>query len=428
MTKIAYFQPFSGCSGDMTLGALADAGLDLEELRRGLRKLNLGGYSIEEETVRRGAFQCTRVRVVLDEPGGPSGRVTENGHSHAHAHDHSHAHSHATETKASPGEAHRSLGSIIELIESSDLPAGVVKNAKAVFTRLGEAEARVHGVDIEEVHFHEVGAVDSIVDIVGSCLALELLEIDEVYCAPITVGTGFVEGAHGRMPLPAPATAELLRGFPIEQVDSGAELTTPTGAALLTTLAVDFGPMPPVTISSTGLGAGDERRGATPNALRVFLADRLEEEDAGRDTVLLLETNIDDMSSEWIGYLMDRLFENGALDVYVTPILMKKTRPAHKLSILGPLDRERELADTLFTESTTLGVRRTEIERIVLERETMEIETPWGPVRIKIARRGDERVGASPEYEDLKRVAKAAGLPIKEVHRQALELYHRSLD
>ena len=428
MTKIAYFQPFSGCSGDMTLGALADAGLDLEELRRGLRKLNLGGYSIEEETVRRGAFQCTRVRVVLDEPGGPSGRVTENGHSHAHAHDHSHAHSHATETKASPGEAHRSLGSIIELIESSDLPAGVVKNAKAVFTRLGEAEARVHGVDIEEVHFHEVGAVDSIVDIVGSCLALELLEIDEVYCAPITVGTGFVEGAHGRMPLPAPATAELLRGFPIEQVDSGAELTTPTGAALLTTLAVDFGPMPPVTISSTGLGAGDERDGATPNALRVFLADRIEEEDAGRDTVLLLETNIDDMSSEWIGYLMDRLFENGALDVYVTPILMKKTRPAHKLSILGPLDRERELADTLFTESTTLGVRRTEIERIVLERETMEIETPWGPVRIKIARRGNERGGASPEYEDLKRVAETAGLPIKEVHRQALELYHRSVE
>ena len=428
MTKIAYFQPFSGCSGDMTLGALADAGLDLEELRRGLRKLNLGGYSIEEETVRRGAFQCTRVRVVLDEPGGPSGRVTENGHPHEHAHDHSHAHSHATETKASPGEAHRSLGSIIELIESSDLPAGVVKNAKAVFTRLGEAEARVHGVDIEEVHFHEVGAVDSIVDIVGSCLALELLEIDEVYCAPITVGTGFVEGAHGRMPLPAPATAELLRGFPIEQVDSGAELTTPTGAALLTTLAVDFGPMPPVTISSMGLGAGDERHGATPNALRVFLADRVEEKDTGRDTVLLLETNIDDMSSEWIGHLMDRLFENGALDVYVTPILMKKTRPAHKLSILGPLDLEKEIADVLFTESTTIGVRRTEIERIVLERETMEIETPWGPIRIKIARRGDARVGASPEYEDLKRVAKAAGLPIKEVHRQALELYHRSLD
>ena len=427
MTKIAYFQPFSGCSGDMTLGALADAGLDLEELRKGLRKLNLGGYSIEEETVRRGAFQCTRVRVVLDEPGGPSGRVTENGHSHEHAHSHSHAHSHATETKASPGEAHRSLGSIIELIDSSDLPAGAVKNAKAVFTRLGEAEARVHGVDIEEVHFHEVGAVDSIVDIVGSCLALELLDIDEVYCGPIAVGTGFVEGAHGRMPLPAPATAELLKGFPVEQVDSGAELTTPTGAALMTTLAVAFGPMPPVTITSTGLGAGDERHGAVPNALRVFLAERNGEKPE-TDTVLLLETNIDDMSSEWIGHLMDRLFENGALDVYVTPILMKKTRPAHKLSIIGPLEREKELTDTLFTESTTLGVRRAEIERIVLQRETTEIETPWGPIRIKIARHGGEQVGASPEYEDLKRVAEAAELPIKEVHRQAMERYHRSID
>lgn len=428
MTRIAYFQPFNGCSGDMTLGALVDAGLSLDELRKGLLSLDLAGYSIEEEKVLRGAFQCTRVRIVVEKdtlaPGAAAEKVHSHQHSHEHSHEHSHAHSQPEGTEDPPGANHRSLGAITRLIESSSLPAPVVENAKAVFTRLGEVEAGVHGVDIEEVHFHEVGAIDSIVDIVGSCLALELLGIEEVYCAPITVGTGFVEGAHGRMPLPAPATAQLLKGFPIQQVDSGAELTTPTGAALMTTLARGFGTMPPVKITSTGFGAGDERHGTTPNALRVFLGDRLEG-GANRDRVLLLETNIDDMSPEWIGYLMDRLFENGALDVYVTPILMKKTRPAHKISILGPLDREKEIANTLFTESTTIGVRRTEIERIILERETEEIESPWGTIRIKIARHRGKQVGASPEYEDLKRAAASAGLPIREVHRQAMEIYHR---
>jgi len=435
MTKIAYFQPFSGCSGDMTLGALVDAGLDLEELQEGLRGLALDGYSIERNTVLRGAFQCTRVKIILAEGNNPPAEESSkepfpaHAHSHTHEpnHEHSHSHSHAAEESVSPQAVERTLSSILELIDSSELPQKTRENAKAVFRRLAEAEARVHGVDIEEIHFHEVGAVDSIVDIVGSCLALELLEIDEVYCAPVTVGTGFVEGAHGRMPLPAPATAELLKGFPIQQFDSHAELTTPTGAALMTTLAKEFGPMPPVNITSIGLGAGDERNGAVPNALRVFLADKLEEK-AGRDRVLLLETNIDDMSSEWIGHLMDRLFEVGALDVYVTPILMKKTRPAHKLSILGPLDREKEIADTLFTESTTIGVRRTELERIVLERETTEIESPWGMIRIKKAWHGGQEVGASPEYDDLKRAAEASGLPIKELHRKVMELYHRATD
>ena len=430
MTRIAYFQPFSGCSGDMTLGALVDAGLDIEELREALRLLPLGGYAVERETVLRGAFQCTRLKIVLAEDHLSSDKEPGTGHSHEHSHasaharDHEHSHSHAAATQPSPGKPHRALSSILELIDSSELPLKTRENAKAVFKRLGEAEARVHGVDIEEIHFHEVGAVDSIVDIVGSCLALELLGIEEVYCAPVTVGTGFVEGAHGRMPLPAPATAELLKGFPVQQLDSNAELTTPTGAALMTTLAKAFGPMPTANLTAIGLGAGDERHGTTPNALRVFLAERIEGE-AGRDRVLLLETNIDDMSSEWIGHLMDRLFEAGALDVYVTPILMKKTRPAHKISILGPLDLEKEIADVLFTESTTIGVRRTEIERIVLERETTEIESPWGTVRIKIARHEGEEVGASPEYEDLKRAAGKAELPIKEIHRQVMELYHR---
>ena len=431
MTRIAYFQPFNGCSGDMTLGSLVDAGLCLDELRKGLLGLDLDGYSIEEEKVLRGAFQCTRVRVVVDGRDQVAEKTPGHQHSHEHNHEHSHSHSHSHSHPGSTPESrdadHRSLGAITSLIEASSLPQAVVKNAKAVFTRLGEVEAGVHGVDIEDVHFHEVGAVDSIVDIVGSCLALELLGIEEVYCAPITVGTGFVEGAHGRMPLPAPATANLLRGFPIRQVDSGAELTTPTGAALMTTLAKDFGTMPPLQVTATGFGAGDERQGATPNALRVFLGE-LEEAAAGRDRVLLLETNIDDMSSEWIGHLMDRLLEEGALDVSVSPILMKKSRPAHKLTILAPLEREQEITHTLFCESTTIGVRRTETERVVLERETEEIEAPWGKIRIKIARHGGEQVGASPEFEDLKRAAASSGLPLKELHRLALEIFHRGTE
>lgn len=408
----------------MTLGSLVDAGLCLDELRKGLLGLDLDGYSIEEEKVLRGAFQCTRVRVVVDGSDQVAQKTHNHQHSHEHSHEHTHSHSHPGSTAESRDPGHRSLAAITSLIESSSLPELVVKNAKAVFTRLGEVEAGVHGVDIEDVHFHEVGAVDSIVDIVGSCLALELLGIEEVYCAPITVGTGFVEGAHGRMPLPAPATANLLKGFPIRQVDSGAELTTPTGAALMTTLAQDFGTMPPLRVTATGFGAGDERQGTTPNALRVFLGE-LEETAAGRDRILLLETNVDDMSSEWIGHLMDRLLEEGALDVSVTPILMKKSRPAHKITIIAPLEREKEITDTLFCESTTIGVRRTETERIVLERETEEIEAPWGTIRIKIARHRGKQVGASPEFEDLKRAAASSGLPIKEVHRQAMEIYHR---
>lgn len=426
MTRIAYFQPFNGCSGDMTLGSLVDAGLSLDELRKGLLGLDLDGYSIEEEKVLRGAFQCTRIRIVVDgdEQLDQKAQNHQHSHQHSHEHSHSHSHSHADNTAGSADSAHRSLSTITSLIEASQLPGPVVKNAKAVFARLGEVEAAVHGVDIEDVHFHEVGAVDSIVDIVGSCLALELLGIEEVYCAPVTVGTGFVKGAHGRMPLPAPATANLLRGFPIRQVDSGAELTTPTGAALMTTLAKDFGTMPPLRVTATGFGAGDDRQGSTPNALRVFLGE-LEETPAGRDRVLLLETNIDDMSPEWIGHLVDRLLEEGALDVSVSPILMKKNRPAHKITIMAPLLREQEITHTLFCESTTIGVRRTETERVVLERETEEIGTPWGKIRIKIARHGGEQVGASPEFEDLKRAAASSGLPLKELHRQALEIFHQ---
>ena len=407
MSRIAYFQPFSGLSGDMALGALIDAGLDLDRLRTALDGLHLDGYRLESESVLRGAFACTRLQVRVDGDGDP--------HSHSHSHSH----------------PHRSLSAILAILEASELSPRTRERAAAVFRRLGEAEARVHGVDVEQIHFHEVGAVDSIVDITAFCVALELLEIDAVFSAPVTVGTGFVRGAHGRMPLPAPATLELLRGVPIVHTDSGAELCTPTGAALLSTLCESFGPMPAGRVESIGYGAGDERGGPTANAVRVWLAETSEllasegaSGEATRDVVVQLETNVDDMSAEWLGWLVDRLLEVGALDVWISPILMKKSRPAHQLSVLSSIDKESRVAEELFRESTTFGVRRQLVERHVLERRVREVPTPWGPVRVKSGSLGGRAISAAPEFDDLRRVARRSGRPLKEVHRLVLESFH----
>jgi len=302
-------------------------------------------------------------------------------------------------------------------------------SALRVFERLGAAEARVHGTSIEEVHFHEVGAVDSIIDICGTCLALHLLEIEEVRSAPITVGTGFVSSAHGKLPLPAPATLELLKGHPVEHRDSRAELTTPTGAALLTTLASGFGTMPPLVVQAVGYGAGDDRPGPVPNALRVIIGETTGPGPApaagAPERVVVLEASVDDMSPQWLGNLMDRLFEAGALDVSFTPITMKKSRPAQEIKVLAPLDGEGAVVRTLFEESTTLGLRRTETERIVLAREMASVDTPWGPVTVKVGRLGDRTVSAQPEYEDLKRAAREAGKPLKEIHDAVMDLWRR---
>ena len=272
--------------------------------------------------------------------------------------------------------------------------------------------------------------MDSIIDICGTCLALHLLEIDEVRSAPITVGTGFVGSAHGKLPLPAPATLELLKGYPVEHRDSRAELTTPTGAALLTTLASSFGTMPPLVIQAVGYGAGDDRPGPVPNALRVIVGEAAARPEpappkGAPERVVVLEASVDDMSPQWLGNLMDRLFEAGALDVSFAPITMKKSRPAQEIKVLAPLEGEGAVVRTLFEESTTLGVRRTETDRIVLEREMASVDTPWGPVRVKIGRLGDREVSAQPEYEDLKRAAREAGKPLKEIHATVLELWRR---
>ena len=314
------------------------------------------------------------------------------------------------------------MSDILRLIDQSALPSPVKESATLVFCRIGKAESKVHGVPIETVHFHEVGAVDSIVDIVGSCLGLHLLGIEEVHSAPITVGTGLVEIAHGKVPLPAPATLELLRGYPLEQRESGAELTTPTGAALLTTLSKSFGTMPPLVVSAVGYGAGDDRPGPIPNALRAILGDR-QARGPICDRVVVLETNIDDMSPEWMGHLLDRLFEAGAVDVSLTPALMKKSRPAQEVKVLVPLAAEARVVETLFGESTTFGIRRTEADRVLLTREFLPVATPWGMVKVKVGRLGGKVMTAAPEYEDLRAAALKAGLSLKEVHEKVMETY-----
>ena len=445
MPRIAYFQPFSGASGDMVLGALVDAGLPIEALRSGLETLSLPGWRLEARRETRGAFQTTRVKVVLEgeEAARPPAREQGHGHEHPHHHGHEHhhhghghehhahggepggGHSHPHPPEHRHGHPHRGLEEILRIIDRSRLPRPVGESAAAVFRRLGEAEARVHGVPIEKVHFHEVGAVDSIVDIVGACLGLHLLGIEEVQSAPVTVGTGFVNAAHGRMPLPAPATLEILKGIPIEQRESGAELTTPTGAALLRTLSRRFGALPRMVVSSVGYGAGDDRPGPVPNALRVIVGETVGAATDGSapEMVLVLETCIDDMSPQWLGNLMDRLFEAGALDVTFTPVVMKKSRPGQEVRVLAPLSAEAAVVRALFTESTTFGLRRTAAERIVLAREHRPVETPGGTVRVKVGKLAGEILSATPEYEDLRAAAKAAGRPLKEMHEIVMRLF-----
>ena len=422
MVRIAFFQPFSGASGDMALGAMVDAGLSVKELEEGLRSLDVDGWQLEASKVVRGAFASTRLKVILKSSQDHQDHQDHHHHEHAHHH-HSAAdpehHSHDTGNSES-----RNLQKILDLIGKSGLPKDVKESSSRVFRRLGEAEAKMHGIPVDRVHFHEVGAVDSIVDIVGTCLGLHLLGVDEVHSSPIVVGTGFVRAAHGKIPLPAPATLELLRGFPVEQIDSQAELTTPTGAALLTTLSRNFGTIPPMQVLATGYGAGDDRPGPVPNMLRLVLGEAKGEVLKG-DRVVVLETNIDDMSPEWTGNLMERLFEAGALDVTATAVLMKKSRPAQEIKVVAPLSGEAKVLQTLFRESTTFGLRRTETNRVILEREMRTVETPWGPVKVKVGRLGTEVITTSPEYEDLRTVSAKAGLPLKAVHQRVLELLTR---
>jgi len=381
MPVIAYLDCFSGISGDMLLGAMVDAGLSLDDLRGDLARLPLTGYEVRAERVTKQGLAGTKVTVEVE---------------HAHA--------------------HRGLADILDLLAAADLPAEVQAGATRIFTRLAEAEAKVHGTSVEQVYFHEVGAVDAIVDVVGACCGLRRLEIEEVYASALPLGGGWVDTAHGRLPVPAPATVELLKGAPTYGGPVEKELVTPTGAAILTTLCLGFGPMPPMTVKATGCGAGSLDL-PHPNLLRLMIGEPVEPLREQRLTVL--ETNIDDMNPEFYDHLMERLFAAGALEVYLTPIVMKKSRPGTLVSVLTEPAWVEALSEILFRETSTLGLRVMEVARRCLEREWREVETEYGRVRVKLGLLRGEIVTAAPEYEDCKRLALARGAPVKAVYEAA---------
>jgi uncharacterized protein (TIGR00299 family) protein len=383
--KICYLDAFSGISGDMTVGALIDAGADHGALVNILESLGAEAKFQVEKVSRRG-IAASKFHVI-----------------------------------AGVAKGHRHLKDILELIDKSTAPDGVKQNAAAVFQRLGEAEAKVHGIPLAKVHFHEVGAVDSICDIVGACAGFHLLGVDAIYSSPLNVGSGTVNTEHGVLPVPAPATAELLTGKPIYARGPALELTTPTGAAIAATLAKDFGPLPPIKITATGYGAGDKDFPDHANVLRVLIGESTDARES--TTVAVLEANIDDSSPQVLGYAMERLLEAGALDVTLEYVLMKKNRPGTLVRVIAkPEDRET-LAQLMFAETSTLGLRIYSAERRVQARRILEVETPHGQVRIKISADGS----FAPEYEDCRKLAIASGIPLKQILAEANLAYLKNI-
>jgi len=398
--KTLYFDCFAGAAGDMLLGALIDLGLPLATLDERLAALGVPGYALSARRVVKRGISATQFRVRVEEAAG--------GHDHHHGHEHGHNHG-------------RSLAAIEGILRDAPLPPGPRDRALRAFRRLGEVEAGIHGVPVEEIHFHEVGAVDSIVDVTGYFLALDLLGVERVVASPLPVGRGFVDCAHGRMPVPAPATAKLLEGIPV--VDNGVEgeVLTPTGALLLAESAEAFGPMPPMRLSAVGYGAG-ERDGPLANVVRAFLGEgsSAPRSDAPPGAVSVLEANLDDMRPEIVPHVIEGALARGAVDAFALPALGKKGRPAHLLTVLCPPERRAELVRFLFRETTTLGVRHREAERATAERDWLEVDLPWGRVRVKRARFEGEVVNVAPEYEDCRGLAERAGVPLKEVLDAAL--------
>lgn len=378
--KVAYFDCFSGISGDMLLGSLVDLGLGIEGLKRELKKLDLSGYEIRVARAGRKGIWGTRLEAIV-----------------------------------SGEQVRRGLNDILALIESSDLNGEVKRTSGEIFLRLAQAEAKVHNKEISELRFHELGATDAIVDVVGALIGIKLLGIEQVYASRLHLGTGFLECAHGILPVPAPATLGLLEGVPIRSMGIENELVTPTGAAIITTICKGFGEMPPMKLERVGYGVGS-RDLSIPNVLRVLIGEgQVEHEE---DRVILLETNIDDMNPQAYDWVMDLLFEKGARDVYLTPVQMKKSRPGTVLQVISPLDEVDELLEIIFRETTTLGVRVSEVRRRKLKRETRTINTRFGEVKVKVGFLNRKVRDVVPEYEECKRIAREHGLPIREVYRE----------
>jgi uncharacterized protein (TIGR00299 family) protein len=389
--KLAYLDCASGISGDMMLGALVDAGVDLQQLNAAVASLGLSGCRLRAREVKRQGFRATQITVEHE-----------------------------------PEPAHRHLQQILEMIDQGQLGPRQRALARRIFTRLGEAEAKVHGTSIEEVHFHEVGAADSIADIVGTAVGWEMLGVDRAVASPVPVGTGKVQIGHGECSVPAPATAELLRGIPLRESSVPLELTTPTGAAILATLVDGFGPLPAMTLERIGYGCGQRDLTQQPNILRLLLGEAVASNLRslpGGQQVCVLETNLDDLSGEMIGYCTTRLWEAGALDVYTTAIQMKKSRPGVKLSVLCRAGDVEPIESILFTETTTLGVRRWTVDRHVLSRQPHRVETPWGPVEGKVGWLGEGLPRFAPEFESCRRIAAEHEVPLRTVYEAAQKAF-----
>jgi pyridinium-3,5-bisthiocarboxylic acid mononucleotide nickel chelatase len=387
--NLAYFDCFSGISGDMTLGAVIDAGCDVARLRSELQRLQVPGWEISAEKVWKNGMAATHAKVETEDQ-----------------------------------KKHRSLTDILEILKKSELVPQVRERASSIFQRLGEAEARVHDVPLEKIHFHEVGAVDAIVDIVGACIGFQSLGIDKFACSPLNVGGGTAKMAHGVLPVPAPATANLLQGKPTYSNGVQRELVTPTGAAIVATLCDSFGPQPPMTVSAIGYGAGTVDLEGQPNVLRIMIGESAEKAVAGYDEeISVIEANLDDMNPQIYGYFLERALAAGALDVYTTPVQMKKNRPGTLLTVLCKPQDANALTSMIFAETTTFGVRTTRAQRRILPREHVNVSTTFGDVRIKLSRVNGRILHVSPEFDDCRKLAVEKNVPLQQVINEALRCY-----
>ena len=387
--RVIYFDCFSGISGDMILGAFVNLGVALKEIKKGLKCLNVKGYKINSRQVKRNGFVGTKVNVVLNQTSQKSHRA-------------------------------RSFNDIKILIEKSDLPQIVKYNSIEIFRRIGKVEAKVHGTTINKIHFHEVGAIDSIVDIVGGSIGMNLLSADLIVSSPINTGEGMVKCKHGTLPIPAPATLELLKGIPCFSRGIKKELTTPTGAAFIGHFSEKFGSLPHMRVLSTGYGAGTMEIKEIPNLLRVVLGEI--NESSQNQSMKMIETNIDDMNPEFYDHVTDQLFKAGAVDVFFAPVNMKKNRPGILLSIIAPDEYFDSVVRIVLEETSTFGVRYYDIDRIVLPRKQKMIKTSFGKVRVKIGSLNESTLTISPEYEDCKKIALRKEIPIKMVYEEAIKV------
>jgi uncharacterized protein (TIGR00299 family) protein len=386
--KIAYFDCFSGISGDMTVGALLDAGLKIETLEKELKKLGLSGYQLEVNKVAKKGISATKFKVKTKEEG-----------------------------------VERRFKDILTILEKSKLDEEIKKETKKIFFNIAQAESKIHQKEIDEIHFHEIGGLDSIIDITSAVIGIKTLGIEEIHSSALPVGKGFVKCAHGVIPVPAPATLELLKNIPTYSEGIESEMITPTGAAIISTLSKSFGKRPLMKIERIGYGAG-EKEFTIPNLLRVSIGEKILKDENLKDgyvsdEAVLIETNIDDMNPEFYDYIMDQLFSQGALDVFLTPIQMKKNRPAHMLSIIVYEQNLKEILEVLFSESTTLGVRVREVKRLRLAQQNFIAETKYGKIRVKVGIFKGEIKNVAPEYEDCKKMAKQHQVPLKEVYEEA---------